>query len=95
MKNFFKNTNWKLRGQNKATLLALSAAALAFVYAFLGLFGIVPTIGQDEIMNVVVLLIDVLVFFPGIVVDPTTPGFCDTDLANSREHINEAVKDVE
>lgn len=72
--------NWKLRLQNKVTLVSLIALVLSFVYSVLGLFGIVPSISQDDIMNVVSLLIQVLVAI-GIVVDPTTKGVSDSNQA--------------
>lgn len=72
--------NWKLRFQNKTTLLAIIAALLAFVYQTLGLFGITPPISQDAIYNVIGLLINLLCLL-GIVVDSTTEGISDSDRA--------------
>lgn len=72
--------NWKLRFQNKATLLAIVAALLAFVYQALGLFGIVPPISQEDIYNVIGLLINLLCLL-GIVVDPTTDSISDSTRA--------------
>lgn len=76
------NINWKLRGQNKATLIALVAAILTLVYTVMGLIGIVPGISQNEVMEVVGLALNVLVLL-GIITDPTTPGIGDSTLANS------------
>ena len=45
------NINWKEVLTNKATLTALIAAVVLFVYTGLGLFGIVPTIAQDALVN--------------------------------------------
>lgn len=69
--------NWKLRLQNKATLTTLILAIVAFVYQMLGLFGVVPAISQNDVINIVGLVINLLVTL-GIVVDPTTSGVTDS-----------------
>ena len=83
------NINWKLRLQNKATLTTIILAIVAFVYQILGLFGVVPSISQDTIINLVGLVINLLVGF-GIVVDPTTSGVNDSKLAMERDSIKES-----
>lgn len=83
------NINWKLRLQNKATLTTIILAIVAFVYQMLGLFGVVPSISQDTIINLVGLVINLLVGF-GIVVDPTTSGIGDSTLAMERSSIKES-----
>lgn len=83
------NINWKLRLQNKATLTTIILAVVAFVYQMLGLFGVVPSISQDTIINLVGLVINLLVGF-GIVVDPTTSGVNDSKLAMERDSIKES-----
>lgn len=74
--------NWKLRLQNKATLTSIILAVIAFVYQMLGLFGVIPSISQDTLINLAGLIINMLVGF-GIVVDPTTQGIYDSELAMS------------
>lgn len=69
--------NWKLRLQNKTTLVTLIALCVTFVYQILGLFGVVPKVAQDEIVNTIGLLINILVVL-GVVVDPTTAGISDS-----------------
>lgn len=69
--------NWKLRLQNKTTLVTLIALCVTFVYQILGLFGVVPKVAQDEIVNTIGLLINILVVL-GVVVDPTTAGVSDS-----------------
>lgn len=76
------NINWKLRLQNKATLTTIVLAVVAFIYQMLGLFGVVPAISQDTIINLVGLIINLLVGF-GIVIDPTTSGVSDSQKALS------------
>lgn len=72
--------NWMLRFQNKATLVALVAAVVAFVYQGFAMFGYVPPISSNDIIDWAGLLINVLVIL-GIVVDPTTNGVKDSDVA--------------
>ena len=72
--------NWNLRAQNKTTLLALVAAILTFVYTVLGMFGVVPPVSQNDILEVVGLGLNVLVML-GVIVDPTTKGLSDSERA--------------
>lgn len=74
--------NWKLRLQNKATLTSIILAVIAFVYQMLGILGVIPAISQDTLINLAGLIINMLVGF-GIVVDPTTQGINDSELAMS------------
>lgn len=74
--------NWKLRLQNKATLTALCATVIAFVYQILGFFGIVPGMTELEVTNLVGLIINLLAMV-GIIVDPTTAGLDDSKKALS------------
>ena len=70
--------NFKLRLQNKATLVSLIAGAVALVYQIIGWFGIVPQVAADDIINAAGTVINLLVLL-GIVVDPTTEGITDTE----------------
>ena len=72
--------NWKLRLQNKTTLISLITVTIAFVYSVLGLFNIVPSVSQDQIQQVLVMLVELLAGL-GIIVDPTTQGVSDSDQA--------------
>ena len=76
--------NWKLRLQNKTTLIALIAAAVSLVYQILGICGVVPRVSEDTIMTVAGTLINVLCLL-GIVVDPTTKGIADSERALNYE----------
>ena len=69
--------NWKLRFKNKATLIAIVAAAVAFVYQILGILHIVPPITKEQVMQVLGIIINILVGL-GILVDPTTAGISDS-----------------
>ena len=78
------NINWKLRVLNKPTLVALVATIVAFVYQVLGIFGVVPAISQDMVITGAGIVINILVAI-GVVVDPTTAGFKDTERAMAYE----------
>lgn len=69
--------NWKLRFKNKATLIAIVAAAVAFVYQILGILHIVPPVTEEQVMQVLGIIINILVGL-GILVDPTTAGISDS-----------------
>lgn len=72
--------NWKLRFKNKATLAALMAAGITFVYQICAILGIAPKISQDEVTQLLGILLNILAAL-GILVDPTTPGVTDSDTA--------------
>lgn len=72
--------NWKLRLKNKTTLLALCVTVIAFIYQILGLFGVVPSVSEDTVTQLVTMLINILAAL-GIIVDPTTAGISDSNRA--------------
>lgn len=72
--------NFKLRIKNKATLTALIAAAVAFVYQILGIVGVIPAISQSDLTQLLGIVINLLVGL-GVVVDPTTQGIRDGEKA--------------
>ena len=74
------NINWKLRLKNKATLISLITVIVTFVYSILGIFNIVPPLGQSEVQQLLVMIVELLVGL-GIVVDPTTSGVSDSEQA--------------
>lgn len=72
--------NWKARFKNKTFVISFMTLIVAFVYQMLGLFGIVPSISESSIVNVVTIVINILATF-GVLVDPTTNGVSDSDRA--------------
>lgn len=74
--------NWKLRLKNKAVLLALVAALVAFVWQVCGILGVTLPISQSEVVQTLGLIINALVAL-GIVIDPTTAGVGDSQRAMS------------
>ena len=69
--------NWTLRLQNKATLAALAATVLAFAYQLCGIFGIVPPVSKDSLLQLVGIVLNILAAL-GVVTDPTTSGLSDS-----------------
>ena len=74
--------NWKLRFQNKVTLLAIITALVALIYQTLGIFHVAISISQDAVIQWVGEVINLLVLL-GIVVDSTTKGISDSEQAMS------------
>ena len=72
--------NFKLRLQNKTTLVSMILAVISFVYMVLDALGVVPKFEQDVIVKLALGLIDLLVLL-GIIVDPTTAGVSDSTRA--------------
>ena len=72
--------NWRIRFRNAPWLIGLIGTIVAFVYQILGLFEVVPAIGQDDITQIVGLVVNVLIAL-GVLVDPTTKGVTDSDRA--------------
>lgn len=74
--------NWKLRLKNKVTLTAIVLGVISLIYQVLGMVGVVPTISESEIVQIVSVAIDLLVLM-GVLTDPTTAGVNDSAQAMS------------
>lgn len=72
--------NWKARFKNKTFIITFVTLVITFVYQVLGLFGVVPSISEDTLVSVITMFVNILAFI-GVVVDPTTDGFNDSDRA--------------
>ena len=72
--------NWKARFKNKAFVATFVTLIVAFVYQVLGILEIVPSVSENEVMNIITLLMNVLATL-GVLVDPTTPGVSDSERA--------------
>lgn len=72
--------NWKARFKNKTFIIPFVTLVITFVYQVLGLFGVVPSVSEETLVNVITMLVNILAFV-GVVVDPTTDGFNDSDRA--------------
>ena len=72
--------NWKVRFKNKLWLTTFIFTIIAFIYQVLGMFDIVPPVSENAITQSIGYIINILVAI-GVVVDPTTSGVSDSDLA--------------
>ena len=72
--------NWKIRFKNKTWLLTFIAAVLTLVYRALNIAGITPHVAQEQLVELVTMLVGILVLL-GVVIDPTTKGGSDSELA--------------
>lgn len=72
--------NFKLRLQNKTTLVSMILAIISFVYMVLDAFGIIPQFEQELVTKLALGLIDLLVLL-GVIIDPTTAGIADSTRA--------------
>ena len=72
--------NILVRLKNPVFLLTFLAAIVAFIYQLMGLFGIVPKVSEDQLIQVISLLINFLTAL-GVLVDPTTKGISDSERA--------------
>lgn len=52
--------NWKVRLKNPVFWLTVIPAVIALVYTVLGLFGVVPTLSEDVLVNAVTAIITAL-----------------------------------
>lgn len=73
-----KNLNLKVRLRNKTFVISMLSVIVAFIYQVLGLLGIVASVSQDKVINILVFIINILAGF-GVLVDPTTDGFKDSE----------------
>lgn len=74
------NINWKVRLRNPVFWLTGVPAIVTTVYTILGLFGIVPTISEDVLINSITAVISALTTL-GVLIDPTTKGTSDSKQA--------------
>lgn len=72
--------NFKARLRNKTFLISICALVISFVYHVLALLGITPKTGENEIIELLGIVINILAV-TGVVVDPTTKGVADSDRA--------------
>lgn len=72
--------NWKARFKNKTFVLTFITLIIAFAYQILSLFGVVPSISEESIVNLITISINFLATI-GVLIDPTTDGVSDSDRA--------------
>lgn len=76
--------NWKVRFKNKTFLTMFISLIVGFVFNILKLFDIYPEFTENTVMNIVSQVLTFLGLL-GIIVDPTTAGFGDSDRAMGYE----------
>lgn len=72
--------NWKVRFRNKTWLTMFISLIVGFVFNMLKLFDIVPAFSENLVMNIVGQVLTFLGLI-GVIVDPTTVGFDDSNRA--------------
>lgn len=74
------NINWKVRIKSGPFWVGLVSLVLTFIYTVLNMAGIVVQLEQKQVMDLVVMLLQILAFI-GVLTDPTTKGFSDSEQA--------------
>ena len=72
--------NWKVRFKNKTWLTMFISLIVGFVFNILKMFDIVPSFTESLVMNIVGQVLTFLGLI-GVIVDPTTAGFDDSNRA--------------
>ena len=72
--------NWKVRFKNKTWLTMFISLVVGFIFNMLKLFDIVPSFSENLVMNIVGQVLTFLGLI-GVIVDPTTVGFDDSNRA--------------
>lgn len=72
--------NWKVRFKNPTWLTMFLSLIIGFTFNILKMFDIVPTITENQIMEVVSQVLTFLGLI-GVLVDPTTAGLSDSERA--------------
>jgi phi LC3 family holin len=76
--------NWKVRFKQKVFLTSFISLIVSFVYSMLALFDVFPAVTKNSVLEVVNQVLTILGLL-GIIVDPTTAGFSDSERAMSYE----------
>lgn len=72
--------NIKARLKNKTFLISVTVLLVALIYRVLSLFDVFPAVSENEILEIVSMAVNILALL-GVVVDPTTEGFSDSERA--------------
>ena len=72
--------NWKVRFKNKIWLSTFISLIVGFVYNILACFEVFPSVTQNAVMQIISNVLTFLGLI-GVIVDPTTDGFNDSDRA--------------
>lgn len=80
--------NWKVRLKNPTFWITAVPAVVSFIYMMLGLFDVVPSVSESEVVNIVTTIVNALCVL-GILVDPTTTGITDSTRALEYDRPND------
>ena len=72
--------NWMARLKNPVFWTTIIPAVVGMIYTVLGALGIVPALSESVVLNLFAMVITVLTTV-GVLVDPTTAGVNDSNLA--------------
>ncbi len=76
--------NWKVRFKNKVWLASFFSCIVSFIYTILGMFDVFPEVTQNTVMQIVNCFL-MMLCLTGVVVDPTTKGYSDSNRAMGYE----------
>lgn len=76
----FIKINWIARFKNKTFLVSFFALVISLIYEVLSLFEIVPAITENDMLQISYIFTNILGVL-GVIVDPTTDGFSDSERA--------------
>ena len=74
--------NWKVRFKNPVWLTTFLGLIVGFAFNILKLFDVVPSVTQNQVMEIISQVLTFLGLF-GIIADPTTAGMSDSERALS------------
>lgn len=72
--------NWQQRFKNKTFVITFCTMIIAFIYQMLAIFNVVPSISENQVTEIVMIVINILGTL-GVVVDGTTEGINDSKRA--------------
>ena len=72
--------NWKVRFKNKTWLTMFISLIIGFVFNILKMFDVVPSVTQNQVLEIVGQVLTFLGLI-GVLVDPTTAGIGDSERA--------------
>lgn len=84
--------NLKVRFKNPVFWLTVIPAVITLVYTVLGAVGVVPSLSEDVVVNIITALISALTTV-GVLVDPTTKGVGDSERAMNYTEPSDGTED--
>lgn len=77
---YIMKINIKARMKNPVFVTTFLATVVTFVYTILGMFGVVPSVSEDMVMQGIAVVIELMAAV-GVLTDPTTAGVSDSEQA--------------